>query len=1427
MKLRITNDTSDRRCVADLAGRALPRKPLALCVELLAAQSEVAAQLNSGSFGDELGAGESVVVQRYGHELWRWLVDGFDSATVATLLRAPDLVIEVHGGGQLQELFWETLNSEPPPQNPHWIALGGSIEHITVSRNATSPLAPEGALMISARPYLDEDVPSGVPIEAIAEACRRRGLQPPRWLPGASLDRLSRFDTRGGRRALVHLDMHAIKAERRRGSLVSSVSPHLLLEGAAGPDPVTLSTVLDRLGGPPPRTLLLTSCDTDTTDVTGEESLQKQAFERGVDLVVIARRRLTPTEVESFSAVFHASFGAGASVATAVRDGRFALHEASRRPNADMDRVGKDAWASFILHRTEGGPDPGAPGTVSARVTDDIEPLPPLPPLLARPISGHRLALIQVADNADCRRWRGRLERWLPVLAGDAYLEEVPPGDVLPPYLEPPSCVSKARPHLKIRDPSDPTGPTLDVVLVRCDPAQLLRRSNTAGELYPLVEPWPVLESEAGAPPALRWLAGHSLSDEEIRSTGLLALTLEEGPDHEWKDLLDRMIADTDASSEDLWAGLTSCSEGLLRVEGSVPDEATGAFEALDAFLDHAHGLGLARRLQRGRFALDRLHPRLCAVIRRRLLTTADPSPSPWLDWTFRVATCAPQLRYHEGELLPYYETLADRLRRPDEVLGPQVAEVSARNYIFHALAQLAAGSTPDEVWTKLWAREAAGMPVGLDRLLEAIESKRQSGLDPADAFVDLKTTSRPRLAYLLLSNGPLPGMSVFQSDALVHTTVAAILRTEGDGDAQARIHALTEMYAWPEDRGHVWSAAATALIELGRDEEGLPMLANALGEQLVCEGPHATSHCVEALTTRAAIARKAGLRDRWHRDTELARKLIRSSNWPAFTSMVSDFLDELWTAGDHESYRTLIAFLWRTAPEKSRNAAWLARRRVQALRDVGRDCEAEEVLASVDREGLSDRTRSILDSLMISCLLARHAFDAATRLAEEVEMFATDTVLAEVCLNHAEALKGSNDGSRAQRIELLRRGAEVPDGAWAASNCRAALCHELLDAGDYVACLTEAAALRQSGGFRLAVKAAALEAATLAMLKTDRERAIAAAKVACWHRNVHIFTLLRLAFEHAGWTEDLDQVVREESVAQNEWVLNGSPLPPEEITVGPVAVAQWQLEEIQESPAPELSNVDESGVRILCESALIDWAAWEHLGYALCDQGRLNEALVYFEMGIHELERYPQVAQDERIRLSAISAHYAKTSVTRSLGQTDNAIELGTRICSRVASELREGTVSEESKSELIDQLSLAFEMVGNCQFDKGNYRASLALHGQAVRAAIRSEGPVDADAVLAAVRANPVASWRVVHCLGNWGNSLVKLGLEEQYRSARALAVLLAERLDDLESVQTNPTHKYILSLIEGSFSQHVPTDNPLGLALARVRTALASTA
>lgn len=70
----------------------------------------------------------------------------------------------------------------------------------------------------------------------------------------------------------------------------------------------------------------------------------------------------------------------------------------------------------------------------------------------------------------------------------------------------------------------------------------------------------------------------------------------------------------------------------------------------------------------------------------------------------------------------------------------------------------------------------------------------------------------------------------------------------------------------------------------------------------------------------------------------------------------------------------------------------------------------------------------------------------------------------------------------------------------------------------------------------------------------------------------------------------------------------------------------------------------------------------------------------------------------------------------------------------------------------------------------------------GQAVRAAIRSEGPVGPDTVLEAVAANPVASWQVV-------------------------------------------THKYILSLIERSFSQDVPADNPLGPALERVRAALAS--
>jgi tetratricopeptide (TPR) repeat protein len=1437
VKLRLSGDSPNGRCLVHLADQSLARKPLALCSALLAAQLEVRRQLDDGSFGDELGAGESAVVQRYGHDLWKWLVEGLDGEPLEAFLASSSPTIEIHGNHRLHELFWETLNSRVPPDPPRWLALSGSIERIMASRDGPSPGKPRGALVISARPYLNDDVPIGVPIEAIVEACHRQGTTAPKWLPGASLDVLSRFDMSPERLALLHLDTHAIRAERQDDGQVSGVSPHPLLESAQGAEPVTVSALLDRLGGPPPLALLLTSCNADATDVTSHETIQREAFVRGVELVIVARRRLTPAEVEVFSAALHGSLAAGRSIATCVRVARLALYEAGHRHNADLVRIGRDAWASFTLHAIAGGADPAAPMIADSLGADaDASPMPPLPPPLTRPIVGHRIALIQVADDTDRSHWQERFARWLPILADDAYGDARVRIRDWSPLTEPAAMLTDgdgANGSLQL--PLETTGapcPRLDVIFVRCDPGLLSGGAAPFAELYPLTEGWQPPEILADAPPALRWLGGHALEDNEVSVADLHSPTRAAPADPEFDELLEQTIAAAGCESSALWAGLASCSEGLLRMKGASPDEGWAAFAALGAFVDRARFAGLARRRAGGRFVLDRLHPRLSAAIRRHLLSLPQPRPSPWLDWIFRVGVCVPRMHFEGGELLPDHGTLADRLHGPDDALGWQVAEITARNYLFHAVMQIAAGSAPDDYWPGLWEQAAERMPAGLDRLISLTETVRKCSLDPADAFVDLKTTPRPQLASLVLSNGFLPGMSVLQTRAEVHASIAAIFMTD-PAQVQEPLERLAAMSPWPEDRGHVWSAGAAALIELGREDEAQQMLANALEEQLVCEGAHATSHCVEALTMRAAMHRKAGLWDDWRRDVGLARKLIRSGNWTAFTSMVDDFLGELWVADERDAYRAMIAFLWRTADGRTRAAAWLIRRRIYALIDAARYREAETVLEGLDRDNLSERTRSILDLFRISCLLEKEAYTEAIQTAEKVETYATDTVLADVHRAHAKALErrgrpGESEVSRrAKRIELLRRGSEVPDGGWAGAECRMTLSRELLEQGDYDGCVEQAGVLRRSGRFPFPVKAAGVEAAALALAGLDRDRALAAAGIACWNQDVQNFVLMRLAFQKAGWMDDLQKIWEGVVSTQNEWLLEGEPDPPEEVAVNPATFARCQLEQLRASPPPDLSELGDEQLAELRRALVVDWQAWKVLSNTLWDRGRLNEALIYLEMSIHVLELHPLLAEDEEIRLAAISAQYARASLNRSLSRTDAAIEIGTMVCSRASGELAEGTSSEQTRPELVDTLSLALEMLGNCQFDKGNFLASLAFHGRALLVAIGSDGVVDVEDVLAAVKAKPISSWRVVSSLCNWGNSLRRLGLADPYYQSRTMALLLTEPIENFEeSVRTNPTNRYALSLIDASFEQDIPADHPIGRPLARLRSALATT-
>ena len=155
-------------------------------------------------------------------------------------------------------------------------------------------------LLITARPYAADDVPADVPARAIANAANHNGRMKLAWLPSTSRN-LLRSVPDVGRRQLVHLDMHG--THLHDGIDGGPGKPYLLLEGNAGPDPCQITDLLQLLHGAPPHAILATSCGADVTGLPVQQTLQGQALQHGVNLVIASRRRLTPDEVNIFGRI--------------------------------------------------------------------------------------------------------------------------------------------------------------------------------------------------------------------------------------------------------------------------------------------------------------------------------------------------------------------------------------------------------------------------------------------------------------------------------------------------------------------------------------------------------------------------------------------------------------------------------------------------------------------------------------------------------------------------------------------------------------------------------------------------------------------------------------------------------------------------------------------------------------------------------------------------------------------------------------------------------------------------------------------------------------------------------------------------------------------------------------------------------------------
>ncbi|MYX27610.1 hypothetical protein GTY75_13285 [Streptomyces sp. SID8381] len=1461
--------------VAELAGRRLPRAPLRQWPGLGGRLAlRVADLLRARAFGDELTSDEDADVAAYGRALWAWLTQSFPADDVTAFLAQDEPTVLVRGLDRAREPFWELLDTGEPAA-PRWFALGGSVVRVPASRPTATP-RPDAcdALLLTARPYLDDDVPFDVPIADVAAHLHESGHAPPAWLPGTSRAALRRIPAPAHRYFLIHADMHGTRLESADPEqLGSRLVPHLVLESEAGPQPRTVGAVLDDLPFGPPVALLLTSCESDSTDLELGDTVHGQAFRRGVDVVIASRRRLTPDEVRLFSTGFYRVLAGGGTLTGAVAEGRRTLHRAvTPAPAGPSARIGSFAWASFAVYAVDDGTQPQNAAIARPwRAAGDAAP-PSAPSLFARPATGRRLAVVQVADAQEADRWRQRLTWWAGALVTRPGVIEAPaPADVSAgleerredghdpsaPLIRFHDWTGLTRPETMLDRVAEGHTPLvaldrvlgagrerreLDVVFVMCSP-RLLVRSSLSPDLVLVPAPsWSRQEFDALPDPA------RPAASQEAEPSGA----------DRFDRLLDVLLGRSGPPATDLLSGLRSCSSGFLRSDRHRPPDAGGVFDALDRFANLAWRVGLAWRVSAGDLVFDVYHPGIVAAVHRRIVRSADAGQTPWYDWVFRVAACAPDLVYDSSSslALPDYRTLEDRLRRPERVFGPDAAAVSLRNYCFHAMTESAAGRVARQPWPRAWDEVGARERRRLERVQAEVDraalaraaagpQARKTGTPapravvlelnradnswrPADSetaariarsVVDLTAQSQADLASLIVNNGAYRSVGPLQVRQAMEMHIGAMLLSGAvDRDAVERVLTL---FPWPEERGHFLLDLAAQLTRTGLADEAAPYLADALGLYMAMDGPHNTGHCVEILTMQAREHRRRHETSRWQSAVALASRLSDTPHWKTFTRHLDALLDEIRRGEDLPAHLRLTARLLRTPSDTL--PPWLIKQRCLALMDSGRHAEAETLLATADLTEASPRTRSILDLLRVGCLLRLDRHDLALTVVDELLTRATDTVLADARYLRGDILdrRGEHDAALAND----RVGSTVPGGGAYADRCALRLCLRLLRAEDFEGCVALADELLAKRVFPVSLTACVYAARALALSDAPVERLRPYVVIACWSPDLDASRSMRAALWHTGAKDLVESVWTEVLEQQTAWILGRRADVPDVVTVSAAkflaARSMSSVEVVRD--VLDAGPVDPGGFR--AEVIREEVRPAVALADGLWDQGRLHEARVVFESVTAILDR-EFFADDVAARSELIGAAYAVATLSRRLGETERAIEWA-QLALRLMPD-RQEDLPDRIWKRIQDQRRLCYDLLGNAHYDQGLFKASYLFHSQALLLALGLPPRKYAQNEIASlVHGLEQPSWEVVHCLGNWGNSIGKLA-GSNYTLVRYVSAVAAARLEKLDAYARDPDKAHVLSLVVSSFRappDDLEDDDELGHALVRIRDALAA--
>jgi hypothetical protein len=1434
------------------------------------------------AFGDELSGEQQSAVAEYGRSLWSWLVDGIDSHLVAEFLAQPLPAIGIYRSSGLRRFRWELLNAAATGEAPDWLALRCTIQHVDVggaNRVVTEPAAP--ALLLTARPYLDDDIPADVPISAIADACREAGHLPPLWLPGVSEVTLSAPNLGDERRAALHLDMHGVQIEAAGDDTIGALpAPHVLLESEFGGIPKTVGELLDDIGGTAPAALLVTSCEAENTEVRFSNTVHGQAMTRGIETVVVSRRRLTPDEVACFSAAFHRVLASGGCVADAVLRGRGALHQASLQ--AGTRRIGGYCWASFVVHvlsLEDGVLPPPAQATARPYPAVDGELLPPMPEPLMSPFADGRVAVIQVRGQDDVAEWEARFRWWSHVLAHHPQVARMPSSasmDAAQKVLlqAPDSPPSAHGPLVRVHDWTVHTRPedvlrvlsrggacaegcdgllarpfrdgVLDAIFVLCAPAWV-----TAETLDPAITrhalPGDMSASAgSGASALARWLSGEQCPIPSATVSEQFAEALAAQPDAAIDVVLNDLLGMSTCEPARLLAGLRSVSAGFLRHVTCGAAEWQDVCHALDAFATAAWQAGLAQRHAAGQFTLDIFDPRLVNAIRCRVMREQPGPFIPWLDWVFRVDASTPELHYDPlpGASLPDFQTLGDRLHAPDRLFGAQLAGVTARNWAFYAIAEAHQRSGRHlPPWAQLW-----------------------------EAATDIDRRWTEAIASAISTTIPAPKPSVRSADAPRQGVVTSFINRDG-----------TTRPADPE----LVAAIEASMVQLDRQTQA------ELASLILGNGPGPGAGVTQSRQLANSLIR-AVLLTRGEVTADDLGRVADMYRWPEDRGHV--FLDAGADMASLDRGHQAIAFLdqalsiYLTCPgaHSAGHSIEICVKRAQVYRRLG-DHDARIKNISLATRLVTDDWPSYTRHISALILeLARLGDDDAllaltARLMRTAPAsFSGDPDLVRLrCLalmradryRDAEQLIDAIDvvalhPRTRSIIELLRVGCLLESGREREAR---AVCDSLLT---YASDTVLADAYYQRGRILLAFKnqegtlendragsrvadgaeyadRCGLRLSRILLQRGDYEQCAAearrlresapypisaqasvleaAAAALSGKSDGELRELLRLATWRMGGEEYSILATAMAGAHKSELFLAAAEQSQAETTnwiLGGESEVPGKLRVSRAEFVHDLLKLTASFDALIqlrnhfeiVGEAHVSWL--QRMADALWDQGKLRDACDFFLASLKTLEGRDEARnRDAYYRMTRAARSAA--ALSRGLGNLDDAI----RYAKLAYQYSDEASMLWPGDRELTDEQRLSLDTLGTSYYDRREYRSSYHYHSLSVLNAVRMSGrTASIREVLAAALSAVPSRWGIVHCLANFSNSALELGFTEECFLSRGVACEVAAKRPSLAADVRRPERLSVLRLLSESFRDPFPyPEDPIGVALERVRHVL----